>query len=324
MIGFTAPIPLEILIACGRQPVDLRQLFLSAEDPGALIEEAELAGFPVDCDPWIKGFYGCILRHGIREVITVTHDRPGINELTALLSLHDVKVIPFTYPADRSAESLALEIKKLARYFGAAPVEINQARQKLNGIRSKLQKIDRQFRENPRGSSREVIDLQLAACDMRGDPQAFEDEVDHFQAHTERPSWRSNQLQLACLGDLPLCRNIFESLEEQGASVIYSEQGRQSSMPFNTDSLVEQYRQFTLPYDIFSRMAFCQEDLSNIPINGIILISSNRPEQGIEEILIRQQLKYPLLTLHNTRPGDLDTANRLRTEAFLTSLRNGD
>jgi len=324
MIGFTAAIPLEILIAAGRQPVDLRQLFLASENPGELIDEAELAGFPVNCDPWLKGFYSCILRHGIREVIVVTNNQPGISELAALLSLHDVRVFPFTYPADRSAESLALEIKKLARHLGAAPADIDQARQQLNRIRGKINRIDRLFREQQRGSSRQVIELLLATCDMQGDPQAFADQVDSRLTELEHQPRRPQQLQLACIGEIPLCSNLYETLEEQGAAIIYCEQGRQAAMPFESDSLVEQYRQFTLPYDIFTRISFCRNDLDHTPTDGILLFSNSAPAQQIGEMLIRQQLRYPLLTLFNQRPGELDAANRMKLEGFLDTLRSGD
>jgi len=322
MIGFTAPIPLETLIAAGRQPVDLRQLFLGAENPAEIFEEADLAGFDPGCDSWLKGFYGSILRYGIREVVVVTNDQSGLSELVALLKMHDVRVIPFSYPIDRSAESLALEIKKLARHFDASPVEIDHARQQLNLIREKIHRIEHRYRQRPHGNCRHIIELQQAAYDMQGDPTAFSRKVDNFPGEFERRPHRSSLLRLACFGEIPMCGNLYETLEELGATVVYSEQGRQASMPFQTDSLVEQYLQFTLPYGIFPRTEFCRKDLEEDPVDGILLFNSTAPTRRLGEMLMRQQFKQPLLCLPNLRPGELDAASRTALEGFIEDLRN--
>ena len=62
MVGFTTTIPLEILIAAGRRPVDLNNIFITDPDPQGLIEEAEVAGFPRNICGWIKGLYGVARR----------------------------------------------------------------------------------------------------------------------------------------------------------------------------------------------------------------------------------------------------------------------
>ena len=67
MVGFTTTIPLEIVVAAGRRPADLNNLFITDPDPQGLIEDAEIAGFPRNICGWIKGIYGVALRRGIRE-----------------------------------------------------------------------------------------------------------------------------------------------------------------------------------------------------------------------------------------------------------------
>jgi benzoyl-CoA reductase/2-hydroxyglutaryl-CoA dehydratase subunit BcrC/BadD/HgdB len=69
MVGFTTTIPLEILVAAGRRPVDLNNIFITDPDPQGLIEEAEFAGFPRNICGWIKGIYSVALSRGIREII---------------------------------------------------------------------------------------------------------------------------------------------------------------------------------------------------------------------------------------------------------------
>ena len=45
-VGFTTTIPLEIIIAAGRKPVDLNNIFITSRESGRFIEDAELEGFP--------------------------------------------------------------------------------------------------------------------------------------------------------------------------------------------------------------------------------------------------------------------------------------
>jgi benzoyl-CoA reductase/2-hydroxyglutaryl-CoA dehydratase subunit BcrC/BadD/HgdB len=68
-IGFTTTIPLEILVAAKRQPVDLNNLFITSGRSHELIEEAELAGFPRNVCGWIKGIYAAVLENGIRVLV---------------------------------------------------------------------------------------------------------------------------------------------------------------------------------------------------------------------------------------------------------------
>jgi benzoyl-CoA reductase/2-hydroxyglutaryl-CoA dehydratase subunit BcrC/BadD/HgdB len=58
--GFTTSIPVEVLIAAGRRPVDLNNIFINAEDPCALVRRAELEGYPRTACAWIKGIYGTL------------------------------------------------------------------------------------------------------------------------------------------------------------------------------------------------------------------------------------------------------------------------
>ena len=62
--GFTTTIPLEILLAAGRTPVDLNNLFITGGKSLDLIETAEAEGFPRNVCNWIKGIYAAALESG--------------------------------------------------------------------------------------------------------------------------------------------------------------------------------------------------------------------------------------------------------------------
>ncbi|TYO97141.1 2-hydroxyglutaryl-CoA dehydratase D-component [Geothermobacter ehrlichii] len=321
MTGLTAPIPLEILIAAERQPVDLLQLFLQETDPAGVLDEAAQAGFAEDASIIEKGLYGTILRHGIREVvIAVTGDRP-VRELATLLQQHDVRIIFFYYPLDRCRETLALEIKKLARHFDAAPVDIDRVHHRLADIRDQLHRIDRLCWQDEKISSQESFSLQLAASDMRGDPESFAAELDRFIDRAERNQPKSRSRRIACLGDVPLWNDLFLTIEEFDARVVYHEIPHQIGMPHRADSLVEQYLAFDLPYDVPARLHKSLETARERNVDGLVFIrTGNRPASGITEILLRQQTELPLLVLDCQATGPLDLCSRLRLKDFLTGL----
>ncbi len=323
MTGLTAPIPLEILIAAGRQPVDLLQLFLQQPDPAAILEEATESGFAQDASVVEKALYGTILRHGIREVvITVNGDRP-VRELATWLQQHDVRVLFFHYPLDRSRETLALEIKKLARHFGAAPVDIDRTHHHLTTIREQLQHVDRLCWQDDRISSRENFRLQLAASDMKGDPEAFAAELDRTIARARHNRPGRHKRRIACLGDLPLWNDFFLTIEEFDARVVYHEVPHMVSMPQKADSLVEQYLAFDLPYDIPSRLQKSLDIARQRDVEGLIFVRTGRGAGGgIEEILLRQRTRLPLLVIDCHTAGPLDLCSRLRLKDFLAGLDN--
>jgi len=56
-VGFTTTIPVEVLLAAGKEPVDLNNLFIGSDHPQAMVEQAEEAGYPV---PPADGSKDCI------------------------------------------------------------------------------------------------------------------------------------------------------------------------------------------------------------------------------------------------------------------------
>jgi benzoyl-CoA reductase/2-hydroxyglutaryl-CoA dehydratase subunit BcrC/BadD/HgdB len=322
MIGLTATIPLEILIASNRKPHDLNRLFLSDSNPQELIEEAELAGFPKSACPATKGVYGTALRHGVNELIVVTGGACGnIRSLMDILALHDMTIVPFSYPQDRSPDSLAHEIKKLAHHFNASPSGINQARIRLNAIRTKVHEIDRLCWQENKGSGAENHHVLLATSDMKGDPDRFEREIDQLLGKIANRKPRKEKIRLAYLGIPPLWSNLYETFEGLGGRVVYNEFPHQTSMPDLRDSLVEQYCGFTPHYDIFTRLAEIERQLETRQVHGIIHSLQSPCTGQVEDLIFRQRLKLPLLTLCTNRLGPVDNHTRMQIADFTNRLQ---
>jgi benzoyl-CoA reductase/2-hydroxyglutaryl-CoA dehydratase subunit BcrC/BadD/HgdB len=59
-IGFTSTIPVEILLASGKIPVDLNNFFVMHSQREELLQLAEREGMPRTVCAWIKGLYATL------------------------------------------------------------------------------------------------------------------------------------------------------------------------------------------------------------------------------------------------------------------------
>lgn len=322
MIGFTTTIPLEIPLAAGRKPVDLNNIFITDPAPQTFIEEAEIAGFPRNICGWIKGIYGVTLRHKIPEIIAVTEgDCSNTQALMEVLTLQGVKTIPFSYPYDRSEETINLELDKLCRHFGTTRDEAESMRKRLNVTRLKVHEIDRLTWQENRVSGGENHYFQVCTSDMNGDVDAFEAEIDSFLETARQREPRKESIRLAYIGVPPIFSDIYSMIEENNARVVFNETQRQFSMPYNTPDLVSQYRAYTYPYDIFTRLADITKEVEHRQIDGIIHYVQSFCFRQIEDMIVRQKLPVPVLTLEGDRPGPMDARTRIRIEGFLEMIK---
>ena len=320
-IGFTTTIPLEVLIAAGETPVDLNNIFITSTKSHQFIEDAEVDGFPRNVCGWIKGIYATVLESGIKEMIAVTEgDCSYTKALMEVLSLRGIKVTPFAYPFDRDPQSLRLEIEKLMGHFGVGWHAVNAAKGRLDRIRRKIGEIDRLTWAENIISGEENHYFQVCASDMNGDPDHFEAEIDDFLLTVSSRKPLSEQVRLAYLGVPPIFTGLYPFLESIGARVVFNETQRQFAMPYETDDLVEQYRRYTYPYDIFHRLADVSLELERRQVDGIIHYVQSFCFRQIEDMVIRNKIALPILTLEGDKPSRLDARSRIRLEGFVEML----
>lgn len=324
-VGFTTTIPLEVLVAAGRRPVDLNNIFIGGEKSARLVEDAEIEGFPRNVCGWIKGIYSAIRESGIREVIAVTEgDCSYTKALMEVLSLEGIQIVPFAYPQDRDTDSLRHEIEKLMRHFAVGWEEVSRAKVRLDCIRSKIREIDRLTWQKNLVTGWENHFYQVSASDMNGDPDLFEAEVDRFLGEAASRSPLTEMIRLAYIGVPPIFPDIYPFLETLGARVVFNETQRQFAMPFNTTDMVEQYRSYTYPYDIFHRLADIVPETGRRRVDAVIHYVQSFCFRQIEDMIIRRKLPLPILTLEGDKPGPLDERTKIRLEGFLEMLEHRD
>jgi benzoyl-CoA reductase/2-hydroxyglutaryl-CoA dehydratase subunit BcrC/BadD/HgdB len=106
-----------------------------------------------------------------------------------------------------------------------------------------------------------------------------------------------------------------------GARVVFNETQRQFTMPFATSDIVDQYLQYTYPYGIFFRLKDIRRELEKRRIDGVIHYVQSFCFRQIEDIVLRKNLRLPVLTLEGDQPAPLDSRSRIRIESFLEMLR---
>ena len=321
-IGITTTIPSEVVWAAGMVPVDLNNLFITSGHRDRLIKTAEHDGYPRNVCGWIKGIYGALADDaGIDTVVAVTQgDCSNTHALMETLQLRGVRTIPFAYPWDRDPEMLRREIARLARELGTTVEAAGHMCEILEPLRRKLDFLDDlTWREN-RVSGRENHFWLVSSSDCNSDYPAFERQLDAFLAEAGRRNPFTQPVRLAYLGVPPILDDLYDVFEDYGARVVFNEVQRQFSLPAREGGLIEQYRAYTYPYDIFHRLDFILPELERRGVHGVVHYVQSFCHRQIEDLILRKRIPLPMLTIEGEQPGRVDERTKIRLQAFVELL----
>lgn len=321
-IGITTTVPSEVIFAAGHTPVDLNNIFIGDDDPMRFLDAAEEVGYPRNICGWIKGLYSVAVEEGdLDAVVAVTQgDCSNTHALMETLELAGIRTIPFAYPFDRDYDLLKMQIEKLMEAFGTDWDAVRRVQERMRPIRRKLAKIDRLTWEDNIVSGLDNHLYQVCSSDFNGDMDAFEAWVDGFLTKTQDAPERADSIRLAYIGVPPIYTDLYQYLEKRGVRVVFNEVQRQFAMPFETDDLVEQYRMYTYPYRVFDRLEDIKRELERRNIDGVIHYVQSFCYRQIEDMIFREKLDLPILTVEGDKPGRLDARTKLRLDSFLEML----
>ena len=320
-IGFTTTIPVEIILAAGKTPVDLNNIFINDSHPGKMLDRAEQAGYPRNTCGWIKGLYSVARENDLEAVISVMQgDCSNTLALMETLQLCRMPVLPFAFPFDRDYQALQGQIHKLMDFWGVGPQQVKEVCNQLAGIRALCRQMDRLTWEDNLVSGAENHYFLVSSSDFDGSPESYRSELEIFlrQARTREP-WRE-KVRLAFIGVPPIFTDLYQVTEDLGARVVFNEVQRQFSMPFDITDITSQYLAYTYPYGAFARLQDIQEQLSLRGVDGVIHYTQTFCFRQIEDMVFREYIKLPMLTLEGDRPGPVDARTRMRLEAFINML----
>lgn len=323
-IGITTTIPVEIILAAGYTPVDLNNIFIMDNEPNKLVEAAETAGYPRNICGWIKGLYSVVLspENNINKIIAVTQgDCSNTHALMETLQLAGVETIPFAYPFDRDYDLLRLQMDKLIKILGTDWDSVEQQRKRLVKLRKKVAEIDALTWQKNNVSGIDNHIFQVSCSDFDGNVDLFEKKVDQFLLKAQTAPEKGEELRLAFIGVPPICPDIYNYLESIGARVVFNEVQRQFAMPNEVADIVTQYQLYTYPYGVFGRLEDIQEEIDKRNIDGVIHYVQSFCYRQIEDMIFREKLNVPLLTIEGDKPGKIDARTKLRIDSFVEMLK---
>jgi benzoyl-CoA reductase/2-hydroxyglutaryl-CoA dehydratase subunit BcrC/BadD/HgdB len=323
-IGITTTVPIEILLAAGYQPVDLNNVFISDDKPERLVAIAEKAGFPLNCCSWIKGIYGVCMEQNIDTVLCVTTgDCSNTVMLMEVLKLKGVKTIPFAYPPKPDPTQMQRSLEELAKTFNTTLDAANKVKEQLKPCRELALKLDELTWGEGRLSGYENHLWLVSASDFNQDYNRYRQELEALidQCLTRKP-YPSDYLRIAYLGVPSVYgRDLYNYLEENGARVVFNEIQRQFAMPHPSHSLAEQYSHYTYPYSIYDRLKDIEAELKKRRVDGVIHYVQAFCHRGIGDIIFRDAIKLPILTLEGNDDFLLTQHLKTRVEAFIDMLQ---
>lgn len=321
-VGFTTTIPVEIVFAGGYRPCDLNNVFITAPDPGRYIARAERDGFPKSMCNWIKGIYGVVMDEGIDTVVTVMEgDCSNTLALAEILQYRGIRTIPFLFPYDRDRRSLEYEMGKFMAALQVSPEAAAEVEEGIRETRALLARIDDLTWKEGRVTGYENHLWLVRSSDMVGDYREYGRMARDFIEEAEKRSTLEG-VRLAYIGVPPIILDLHGFVEDLGARIVYNETQRQFAIPAFSSPLVERYAEYTYPYGIFARLDDINREIERRKVDGVIHYVQAFCFRAIEDVIFRERLTAPVITIEGDVPKQLDTRTKLRIEAFVEMLES--
>ncbi|WP_026477871.1 2-hydroxyacyl-CoA dehydratase family protein [Alkaliphilus transvaalensis] len=325
-VGLTTTVPVEVLFAAGVTPVDLNNIFVTSGKALDYIEYSEVEGFPRNLCAWIKGLYATALLTDIDMVIGVTEgDCSNTKALIEVWQSKGKEVVPFGFPQNRRYEIIVEEINHLMNYFNVDLEKVEEVKRRLYPIRQRIKYLDELTWKTNQATGFENHLWQVSSSDFNGNPNAFSDELEATIKEIEiRPPFPQNEVRLGYIGVPPIIEDLYDLVEENGGRIVFNEVQRAFTMakePIDTD-IYQMYLNFTYPYHLNRRLEEIQQAIEERKLDGIIHYTQSFCYRGIEDILIKNQLKVPVLTIEGDFPSKADARTKLRLESFMDMLKD--
>jgi benzoyl-CoA reductase/2-hydroxyglutaryl-CoA dehydratase subunit BcrC/BadD/HgdB len=322
-IGITTTVPVEVLLAAGYQPVDLNNVLVSAPDPERFVTIAERDGFPLNCCTWIKGIYGVCLDKNIEDVLCVTSgDCTNTVMLMEVLKLKGKNTIPFAYPETPDTRQMQLALEKLAAALGTSLPAAEKVRQELKPVRDAALKLDELTWRDNNVSGWENHLWLVSASDFNGDYVKYREEVQSLlDKCAGRKPYPEKEIRLGYIGVPPVyAKELYRYIEKHGARVVFNEVQRQFVMSAGGETLAGQYTNYTYPYSIHERLGDIITEVQKRHIDGIIHYVQAFCHRGIADIVFRDAIDLPVLTLEGNADFFVNGHVKTRIEAFLDMI----
>lgn len=323
-IAISTTLPLEILLAAQAEIIDLNNRFVTSPKSAEWMIQAEKSGFPKSLCAWIKGLYGACLDAQPDLFIAVTEgDCSNTKGLNTILAHQGIPVLGFGYPQHNTAAQLEIALRQLASDLEVEWSDVEVMRERLRKVRALGIELDRLTYETNQVTGFENHLWLVSFSDMDGNLEAFESKLSDFIETAKQRPEMPQTTRLAYIGVPPMTGDLYDFLEQQDARVVFNEVQRQFAMPhaLTAASLAEQYAEYTYPYDLEGRIADIQEAIQTRRIDGVIHYTQAFCHRALDDVIFKDVLSCPVLTIEADQATQLDGRTKLRLEAFLDMLK---
>ncbi|MDF2987322.1 MAG: Benzoyl-CoA reductase/2-hydroxyglutaryl-CoA dehydratase subunit, BcrC/BadD/HgdB [Eubacterium sp.] len=322
-IGITTTVPVEVLLAAGYRVVDLNNVFISSAVYAEDIERAERDGFPRSSCAWIKGMYGACLRYGINEIVGVLEgDCSNTEALLEVLKRKGIKTYDFSYPSNHTVENVTAEINKFMDIFGVTAEQVEGVRKNLQQLRQYAREIDELTYIADKANGFENHLYQVSLSDFNGETEQYLKLLKNKITEISQRAPKSHSIRLGYIGVPPMTCDLYDFVEAFDARVVYNEVQREFAFPRSiaAETIYHQYYDYTYPYNLKFRLEEIRQQSKVRKLDGIIHYTQAFCYRAIEDIVIKQELDLPVLTIEGDKSNRLDSRTKLRLEAFLDML----
>jgi benzoyl-CoA reductase/2-hydroxyglutaryl-CoA dehydratase subunit BcrC/BadD/HgdB len=160
------------------------------------------------------------------------------------------------------------------------------------------------------------------SSDFRSDPDFYEGELDELLLEAQEREPKEDEIRLGYLGVPPIFDQFYEHIESLGARVVFNEIQRQFSMPYEDQDIVDQYLNYTYPYKIEGRIEDIKKAINERGLDGLIHYTQTFCFRQIYDMILRESLSLPILTIEGDGPGKIDSRTAIRIETFVEMLRD--
>jgi len=243
--------------------------------------------------------------------------------LMEVLKLKGLKVIPFAYPDQPAPQRMQHALETLAEALGTTIEAANRIRSELEPGRRLALELDQLTWQQGLVSGWENHLWLVSTSDFNQDYHKYYHQLQKLLADCrQRQPYPEDMLRLAYIGVPSVYgQDLYHYLEDNRARVVFNEIQRQFAMPEPGNSLAEQYSNYTYPYSIYHRLNDITTELERRRVDGVIHYVQAFCHRGIGDIIFRDALKLPILTLEGNDDFLLTHHIKTRIEAFLDILK---
>jgi benzoyl-CoA reductase/2-hydroxyglutaryl-CoA dehydratase subunit BcrC/BadD/HgdB len=243
--------------------------------------------------------------------------------LMEVLRLKGINAIPFAYPDKPDSIQMKAALEKLAASLGTTLPAAENIRKALVPARNFARKLDDLTWQDNKVSGWENHLWLVSASDFNSDYIKYQKELQSLIDLVEkRTPYPSGETRLAYIGVPPVyAREFYQYTEKHGARVVFNEVQRQFAMVSPGKNLAEQYSNYTYPYSIQERLHDIKTQITNRRIEGVIHYVQAFCHRGIGDIVFREAIGLPVLTLEGNADFYLSGHVKTRIEAFLDILQ---